>query len=413
MVSPLPTDVVVLASLLTLKPTLLAALPSPPLSEAQSHRGPSPYNEQYSPTSSSANYSGNMEVDHQHALSDSQLSSLHDHPASSNTGFLAQTGRRTTVHFPHTLPAAKLEILAPTPIRRSHSQELLNPDCTDSKPNRSQGLPQNVPHVHPPTRHRSATTQYLAISKQNSRHQLQESGSAYKARSYSQVCSSNILQYPPQHAAKASTRPSSLRNSWDTSLPVPDNEDAHFAPAPQLNPQDMRNLRSAGMQRSSSHSTLSLSSRPSHSHYDDLASPPPFGHDLHGRSIGSMSQPLCAPFNLKADPFGLRRASLPDALHPVQVPPFRPVSMSADSTPTQQSSSGQRKIRAGTRAPPVVDFEMGNEASSSDEEDARWSNAIDQEPSTPKRSIAEKTLRRLKSSPSGSSTILYLTTSTL
>lgn len=383
------------------------ALPSPPLSDTQSRRGASPFHTQSRSASPSSNHSGNMDVDHSIHFDETKLPLLDPHPESGNTGFLAQTGRRTTVHFPHTLPSSKVELLAPTPIRRSHSQELLNADYTNFKLGQSQAHLDGQSSVQ--TRTRSTTTSSPRLSpapKQSSRHQDQNQN--HSLLNMTRNSSLPVLRSNSSSQILSPTRilgkPSDLRKSWDSNMPSTDDR-CNIPQDLQHRQHHAQSLRPIGMQRSSSHSSLSLGKPHLQSPHNGASYMSPAGYDPLERFIGNtMALQLGMPFNMPIDAFGPRRASLPDAFNPSQPTHTRPTATSSREFAPARSSPVQKNSRGRTNAPaPVIDVEMENDSSASEESDLKWKERMNRLQTTPKRPFAEKTLRRLKSSPSGES----------
>lgn len=375
-----------------------AVLPSPPMSDVQSHRA-SQYGNS-APSSPLSQHSQTMDIDDQarfHNEGDHHDNTLSPQE-SSNTGFLAHTGRRTTVHFPHglgdTYTAGKPEIIAPTPIRRSQSQELLNADYSNFKvsagwPLQSQAPRQASKHVAVPPK-----TSSTAWSDDRPPHQ--EGGTPARGIKMSQSSRAATSPYFAPSSTKQMGKPSSLRKIWDPAVSTAYNASkVDDFPLGVDRPVDVKHKsRPMTMQRSSSHSQLSgglHTSRP----------------DIGGSSFNSQQFTAMGggwTFSLPLDPNASRRASLPDSLYPAQLLASTRPSTERPSSAFVHKVSFQRQKsirRATTEVPaPVTDVDMADDESSSDQGDTIWT-ATHAGQTTPKRTTRERTLRRLKSSPSG------------
>lgn len=387
-------------------PCHIAALPSPPMSDAHSHRGISPFDESRSSTPSSTRSEG-MDLDEHVHLKDTQSPFLvpppHPSGSESNTaGFLAQTGRRTTVHFPHTLPnnKNKPEIIAPTPIRRSQSQEMLNADYTNFKLGQTQGHAQSgnsIPGAVPSQQH--LAPKVATVPKQ----QKQDASNTMRSLKLSSSSASRPVHHAVHPPAKQLPRPSSLRQSWDSSTPYSQDSAAGKASThgDQADIYSARRLRPAGMQRSSSHSSLTIGMRPPLADYNNTSYFPSSEYNplqcLPGEPP-AISQ-LGMPFNMPFESYIPRRASLPDAYGYTPVAKTtRPTINSFDSAPPVGYHPSSQNPMTRRVPAPIVDAEMDPDSS---EDETSWKNRSKTLQTTPKRSMGGKTLRRLKSSPSG------------
>lgn len=376
------------------------------MSDVQSHRGVSPQYDNSTPSSPLSRHSESMDIDNHVHFEDANTalhrsSTSHTAHDSDNAGFLAQTGRRTTVHFPHHHPSTlvKNDILAPTPIRRSHSQELLNADYTNFKFEASQNKQSDTTAISPQANKPSSTASQQQAQKPSSKPQQQTQASTTrlngKGSHSSRATSSPYHAHPP---AKQLPKPSSLRQSWDFNVSVPRITNDHRRPEPSLHTsgQARQSVRSLTMQRSSSHSHLAVGPRASLPDIETMLS---FQH--------FQAPPGAPAFTLPTETCSSRRASLPDSLQPTHwEEPQRPPLTTSETAPALRFSSTSQTSR---RAPaPVVDVDMDDDDHSSGTEEAAVWKGRNKALETPKQISREKTLRRLKSSPSGESSTLRI-----
>lgn len=380
-------------------------MPSPPMSEVQSHRGASPCYDHSDPSSPSSHSSSRMQIDDNSARHVHGFGTDLDHQVeSSKAGFLAETGRRTTVHFPHTLPASRPELLAPTPIRRSQSQELLNADYTNFKLDQSKQQQSKISQPQLNMGSTASNTHLPRTSVPKGPQVAREPNISHKttrlARSYSNISP----RVSNRSSANQSSRSSTLRQSWQSDEL---NANSSLARAPV--DQDARITPPPAMQRSVSHSPLARSKVDCRSGISDLPSwsfPNRGQLDIFNGS--SLTPQLGMPFSLPVDGNGSRRASLPELSNHSQTYVDWP-SLSVRDT------AWSRRLRADhVPTVPVPEVEMHDDSSDEGQEDQKYENNSTsvQISSTPKRSNSERTLRRLKSSPSGKSIppiALYIT----
>jgi hypothetical protein len=315
-----------------------------------------------------------------------QFASSQPKAPSDNAGFLAVTGRRTTIQFPHT-PADSsngmdnANIIAPRPVRRSHSQELLNADYSNFKLTQHEQQQQQRP---------------AEVMVSSSQRQLSATPAIQESSAHTHA--PNVRQ-PVMHQMKHSaTRSSHNLASRTEGMAVRGQHSLSRKDKPTMPAHSqVDRLRAQTVQRATSTSSLRQAARAILPQLE--ASTSPQGYQYYSPNTSSREQ----AFDAGMERFMQRRASLPNTLESHRTSAGHPgTSEYGKHFPDVQQ---RRQTIGGQAVPqptmtPIEDMDMQSASSfdSSEEQDLQPVLIV---PDTPKRRQSDRTLRRLKSSPGG------------